>query len=223
MGLRIVCLSDTHDRHDQIAVPDGDVLLHAGDFTKRGRAEEVERFAAFLRALPHRHKVIVPGNHDFLCEREPARARELLADVHYLCDEGVTLDGLRVWGSPWQPWFHDWAFNLPRGDALAAKWALAPEDVDVLVTHTPPHGVLDRCWDGREVGCEALLAALPRIRPRLHVFGHIHEAAGVALRGPTLHVNAASCDLSYRPTQPAVVVEWDGAQMRHVAGGVGTG
>lgn len=213
MGPRLVLISDTHGMHASIDVPEGDVLVHAGDFSARGREREVADFGAWLAAQPHAHKIVVAGNHDFLFEREPERARELLGDVHYLLDSGVEAAGLSFWGSPWQPWFHEWAFNLRRGPALEEVWARAPSGVDVLVTHTPPLGVLDRTNDGRRVGCEALREALPRIAPRLHVFGHIHEAAGTHA-GPPLSVNACSCDLSYRVVRPALVVDWTDAGPR---------
>jgi predicted phosphodiesterase len=199
-----------------VAVPEGDVLLHAGDFTRRGTEEEVRAFGGFLARLAHREKVVVAGNHDFLFESEPERARGLLGEVTYLQDAGVTLAGIRVWGSPWQPWFHDWAFNLPRGAALAEKWALVPEGVDVLVTHGPPLGVMDRVWDGRRVGCEELARAITRIRPRVHLFGHIHEGYGVRQEGGVLSINASSCNLLYRPVNPAVVIDWDGEAWRLV-------
>jgi predicted phosphodiesterase len=209
-GLRLVCLSDTHNRHDHLRVPDGDVLLHAGDFTGRGTPREIAAFGAFLARLPHRSKVVIAGNHDFLFQDESERARELLGDVTYLEDSPAEVAGLRVWGSPWQPWFHDWAFNLPRGAALAEKWALVPAAVDVLVTHGPPHGILDRTSDGRRVGCEELAAARARIRPRLHLFGHIHEAYGTHRADGILSVNACNCDLGYRPVNPPVVLDWGG-------------
>jgi len=215
-NLRIVLSSDTHGRHGDLVVPDGDVFVHAGDFTKRGRLEEVHEFAAWLEALPHRHKIVVAGNHDFLFERDPPRARALLACATYLEHEGTVVDGLTVFGSPWQPWFHDWAFNLRRGAALAQMWATVPSGVDLLVTHSPPRGVLDRTWGGEDVGCDDLLAALPRIAPRLHVFGHIHEAYGTSSAGGRLSVNASNCDLRYRAVHPPVVVDWDGATMRVV-------
>ncbi len=215
-GLRIVCLSDTHGRHDELEVPAGDVLVHAGDFTMRGRGPEVRSFGEFLARQPHRHKVVVAGNHDFLFEDEPEHARALLGDVTYLCDSGVTVEGLSLWGSPWQPRFHDWAFNLDPGPALAAKWARVPSGVDVLVTHTPPFGVLDVTSRGPAVGCEDLGRELARIGPKLHVFGHIHEARGVVRRGETLHVNACNCNLQYRPAHAPIVVEWDGDGARPV-------
>jgi predicted phosphohydrolase len=172
-----------------------------------GRPEEIARFDAWLAGLPHRHKVVIAGNHDFLFEGEPERARRLLPSAIYLRDEGVELDGFRFWGSPWQPWFHDWAFNLPRGPALAAKWALIPARTDVLLTHGPPHGILDRTVAGEPVGCEELTLALARVRPRLHVFGHIHEAYGRLERDGTLFVNASNLDVHYRPVQAPVVIE----------------
>lgn len=207
--MRIVCLSDTHGLHDRVDVPDGDVLLHAGDLSGRGTEAEIERFARWLEGLPHARKVIIAGNHDFLFESDPARGRELLGDVDYLDTEGVRIEGVHVWGSPWQPWFFDWAFNLERGPVLAAHWAKAPDDVDILLTHTPPAGCLDLTDRGEAVGCADLAAALPRIAPALHVFGHIHEAAGVEERpGGGLAVNASICDLRYRPVHPPVVIDW---------------
>lgn len=217
--MRIVCLSDTHTLHDAVHVPEGDVLVHAGDFSSRGNKKEIEAFAKWFRGHAHPHKVIVAGNHDFLCERDPARAREILGDVTYLDTEGAEIEGLRFWGSPWQPWFFDWAFNLARGPELAQHWALAPSDVDVLVTHSPPMGCLDLTVGGEHVGCADLAAALPRIRPKLHVFGHIHEAAGTVVHdGGSITVNASNCDVRYRPVNPAVCIDWDAGGPRPVDG-----
>jgi len=209
--MRIVCVSDTHNLAEEVSVPDGDLLLHAGDLTQRGRPAGVERAARWLATLPHPHKVVVAGNHDFLFQDDPARARALLEAVPglvYLEDAESTVAGLRIWGTPWQPWFYDWAFNLPRGgEELARVWARVPAGVDVLLSHSPAHGILDRTERGEPVGCERLRAELPRIRPRLHVFGHIHEAYGELVEGDTRHVNASTCDLRYRPVQAPVVVE----------------
>ncbi len=205
--MRLVLLSDTHSLHDAVQVPDGDVLVHAGDCSGRGRPDEIEAFGHWFRALPHPHKVFVAGNHDFLFQDDPQRARALLGDVHYLQDFGLELDGLSIWGSPWQPWFHDWAFNLPRGEPLAERWRQAPTGVDLLVTHGPPRGILDRIATGEDVGCEALLAELERIRPAVHMFGHIHEARGTQQGDPTLFVNASICNLQYRPIHPPIVLD----------------
>ncbi len=207
VAMRIVCLSDTHDLHDHVRVPDGDLLLHAGDATMRGSLAQIEAFDQWLGRLPHTHKVVIAGNHDFAFERTPARARAAIRNAIYLQDEEVAVDGLRIWGSPWQPWFHDWAFNLPRGPELAAKWALMPAGIDVLVTHGPPFDVLDTTSRGERVGCADLLAAVQRLAPRLHVFGHIHEGYGTAVRGGTRFVNASICTERYNPVQPPIVVD----------------
>lgn len=214
--MRIVCLSDTHKLHDHVQVPGGDLLLHGGDFTGRGNRAEVQAFGEWLTELPHPHKVVIAGNHDFLFERKPAQARALLGDATYLQDSGVRVAGLEVWGSPWQPWFHDWAFNLRRGAALAEKWALIPASTDVLLTHGPPHGVLDTTFQGEQVGCEALTRALERVQPRLHVFGHIHEQRGAVESPGRLTLNACICSLAYRTEHAPFVVDWNGEHMRLV-------
>jgi hypothetical protein len=157
--------------------------------------------------LPHRHKVVIAGNHDGCLEADPSLAEELFAGCHYLFDSGATIAGLSMWGAPWQPWFLDWAFNLPRGEPLREKWSHIPDGLDVLLTHGPPFGVLDTTVRGDRVGCEELLVAVDRARPRIHVFGHIHEGYGVERRGATLHVNASTCTVGYEPTNAAIVID----------------
>ncbi|HXI19444.1 MAG TPA: metallophosphatase domain-containing protein [Gemmatimonadales bacterium] len=210
--MRLVLISDTHGLHRQMpALPAGDLLVHAGDLTAAGTLEQVAEFCSWFGGLPHSHKVVIAGNHDFAFERDATRAEALIPDgVTYLRDAGVTIEGLRMWGSPWQPWFQDWAFNLRRGPELAAKWAQIPEDVQVLVTHGPPYGVLDRTLGPppRRVGCEALAARLPALtRLRLHLFGHIHEAYGRVERDGRTSVNASICDVAYAPVNLPVVID----------------
>jgi Icc-related predicted phosphoesterase len=190
--ITVVALSDTHGYHRDLEVPDGDLLIHAGDLTLSGRLEEVAVFNTFLSGLPHPHKVVIAGNHDWCFEREPERARALLTAATYLEDEAVRVAGLKIYGSPWQPWFLDWAFNLPRGRRIAARWALIPDDTDVLVTHGPPHGIGDETYAGHSVGCEDLLDRVRQVRPHLHVFGHIHEGRGTWRREGTVFVNAST-------------------------------
>lgn len=203
---RLVCVSDTHGRKP--AIPDGDVLVHAGDSTMLGTSSEVRSFARWLATLPHR-KVIIAGNHDWLFQREPQLARRILEDAGatYLCDQAATVAGLKFYGAPWQPEFCHWAFNLPRGNALAEKWAAIPEGLDVLVTHGPPASVLDRCPDGQRVGCGELRVRLERVKPRLHVFGHIHDSYGRLDVDGTTFVNAAICDERYSPVNAPVVID----------------
>ena len=204
--MRIVCISDTHSRQSQLSVPDGDVLVHAGDFTTRGGRKEIEAFDAWLGTLPHAHKVVVAGNHDFAFERDP-EARTWIRNAVYLQDEEVTLVGLRFYGSPWQPRFYDWVFNLDRGEPLRTVWEKIPTGLDVLITHGPPRGILDRTANGDDAGCDDLLDRVELVRPRVHVFGHIHEGYGVVTRGATRFVNACSCDVDYHAVQAPIVVD----------------
>lgn len=204
--MRLVCISDTHNLHERVVVPDGDVLVHAGDATRRGKERELRAFDAWLGTLPHRHKIVVAGNHDFAFQQVPGAAG-WLTNAHYLQDRAVVLDGVRFYGSPWQPWFHDWAFNLPRGAPLDEVWARIPTGTDVLVTHSPPHGTLDTTVHGETVGCEALAAHVARLRPRVHVFGHIHEGYGQLERDGTRFVNASTCDVRYQPVHAPIVVD----------------
>jgi predicted phosphodiesterase len=204
--MRIVCISDTHAQHQGLALPSGDVLVHAGDITRHGALEDdVESFDRWLGTLDHlyRFKIVIAGNHDFCFQNQPVEARARITNAIYLEDSGCERAGLRFYGSPWQPWFGGWAFNLPRGEALAAKWALIPNDVDVLITHGPPEGILDVTKRGDVVGCHDLRERVREIKPRLHVFGHIHEAAGQFKSEDTLFVNASMATR----TGPGVVVE----------------
>jgi predicted phosphodiesterase len=208
---RLVLASDTHNKHAALDVPAGDIFIHAGDFTMDGNLRDVAAFGEWVRSLPHAHKIVIAGNHDLTFERDPKRARRALGDgLTYLQDSGASVAGLAVWGSPWQPWFYDWAFNLRRGPELEAKWALIPEGTDVLITHGPPMNVLDyvpRGAKGAHVGCEMLSERVRELAPAVHVFGHIHEGSGVERLDGTTYVNASICDAAYRAVNPVRVVD----------------
>ena len=199
--MRLVCLADTHlYEHELPPLPYGDALVHAGDLLRRGTLDELARAAAWLKEQPHRHKIVVAGNHDRCFQQTPAEARALLGDdVVYLRDEAATIDGVRFWGSPWQPEFGGWAFNLPRGAALVERWAQIPAGVDVLITHGPPRGFGDGTRSGR-AGCEALLEALARVRPALHLFGHIHEGGGLWRHDEMVLANVTTWECERGPT-----------------------
>jgi predicted phosphohydrolase len=205
--VKIVATSDTHSRHDALNVPDGDVFVHAGDFSGYGSLKELSDFNAWLGSLPHCHKLIIAGNHDWCFETMAGVARSVVTNAHYLQDEGVEIDGVQFYGSPWQPWFLDWAFNLPRGEPLREKWSLIPESCDVLITHGPPHGIGDLTVRGENVGCRELLKALERVRPKVHIFGHIHEGAGVVEGDHTTFANVSFLDVTYKPKQDCTVLE----------------
>jgi len=206
----IVVVADTHMFHDELVVPPGDVLVHAGDLTRGGTIAELRLAVDWLESLPHRHKVFVAGNHELCLERDPERAWPLLERLTVLHDSGAEIEGLRFWGSPWQPAFRGWAFNLPRGPALAAKWALVPPETEVLVTHGPPRGMGDRVRDAGPEGCDDLLARVREVQPLVHLFGHIHEDRGAWQDGRTWVVNATTNECS----APATVLRIDRATGR---------
>jgi predicted phosphodiesterase len=213
--MRIVVLSDTHLRHSELHIPEGDVLVHAGDATMMGTFAEVIKFNEWLGSLPHPVKLFCAGNHDWLFAQDRAFAMSLLTNARYIEDELVDVDGLRLYGSPWQPQFHGWAFNLERGRPLREKWDLIPDDIDILVTHGPPYGILDPGFeegaDGMfrriHAGDKELLTAVRRIRPRYHLFGHLHEGHGVLEKDGTTFVNAANCNDSYRLVYQPIVLD----------------
>lgn len=220
--MRIVFTSDCHGKLTKIpALPDGDVFVMAGDilpnFTRAPHMDAIRQEHAlreldsFFEKLPYKHVLLVAGNHDWIFEKNRG-ARKSLKKIKYLEDEAIIIDGIKFYGSPWQPEFCDWAFNLERkGKALRAAWDKIPEDVDVLITHGPPWGHLDQIVptdgttvtkmgrDSEHLGCELLADRVEKIKPRIHVFGHIHGSFGQKKVGDTLFVNAALCDEAYQP------------------------
>lgn len=204
--MRLVFVSDTHLQH-AFDVPDGDVLIHCGDGTMRGSAGEIQLWNEWFKKQPHTYKIAIAGNHDIGFEEAPEAAQRLLNEPIYLQDSSIKIEGVNFYGSPWQPEFFDWAFNLPRGHALEQKWDLIPGDVDVLITHGPPHGILDVNLHGEHCGDEQLLEAVERIKPKIHAFGHIHYSAGSLEQNGTLFVNASICTDRYDPWQAPIVVD----------------
>lgn len=206
--MRIVALSDTHGKQEQLQVPDGDLLIFAGDCSSRGEEWEVAAFLKWFAGQPHRHKVMIAGNHDFLFEEDAIRSRELIPEgIIYLNDSGVTIEGVSIWGSPITPRFFDWAFNRDRGQQIEKYWQQIPNGTDILITHGPPVGILDRTTRGDTTGCEDLMHHVERVRPKLHVFGHIHEGYGMVEKNGTRFVNACNLDERYRMRNLAVLID----------------
>jgi Icc-related predicted phosphoesterase len=188
--MRIVLISDTHVLHRQLEVPGGDLLIHAGDFTFYSKPPSiVSDFNAWLGSLPHRHKVVIPGNHEFILE-EP-RNRGAITNAILLVDSGVEIEGLKIWGSPVTP-LYGGAFGKSRPEDREKHWAQIPEDTDILITHGPPFAILDHGLSSeRREGCPQLLEAVFQANPRLHVFGHIHAGYGTLRTSDTVFVNAS--------------------------------
>ena len=219
MKTRIVFISDTHMKHKQIEklIPECDLVVHTGDMTGRGSVGELLSVNDFFRRLKDagicQEVVAIAGNHDFGLQNNAAVARPILSDCVYLQDEEFSFRGLRIYGSPWQPEFFDWAFNLPRGKALKEKWDKIPDGVDIIMTHGPPQGVRDVCLDrydpGKKVnvGCSDLAKAIKRIKPQVHVFGHIHDGYGVSDIDGVKYINASNLDEQYQAVNEPILVE----------------
>jgi len=228
---RFVCFSDTHGLHDQIPKrhrPQADVLLHGGDFTNTGEADQVKSFASWLRSYPAKHKVVIAGNHDitfqpdyyrrawrrfhrtpFNCTQARAALLNDPSTCDYLEDKATEVMGYRIYGSPWQPKFGDWAFNLERGAACRAVWNRIPQNIDILITHTPPYGIGDLCKSGLYAGCQDLLDAIRNsaVPPTVSVFGHVHEGYGITNDSNTLFLNPSTCTVNYAPSNPPLVFD----------------
>jgi Icc-related predicted phosphoesterase len=192
-----------------LSVPDGDVLVHAGDFMAFGDTpREIVDFTYWLGKQRHRYKIVIAGNHDLIFELHPGAARELLGNAIYLENSATEFEGLKIWGSPVQPEFNNWAFNVARGAAIRRYWKMIPANTAVLVTHGPPFGVLDKAHpSSAHLGCEELAKAVEQIKPRLHVFGHIHGGHGLSSGNDTLFVNASVVNEAYRLVHEPQVVE----------------
>jgi len=215
--IKIVCISDTHCQHKALNMPEGDVLVHAGDWTHRGEEHHTIDFLQWLNRQNYAHKVFIAGNHDFYPERHPTEFRALVAlhapTVIYLEDETVTIEGLKFHGSPVSPWFCDWAFNRGRGTDIQHHWDLIPSDVDVLITHGPILGYGDKLSaygsePGKNIGCADLLNTIDSrlTNLKLHVSGHIHEGAGTYQHGNIIAVNASVLNEQYRMRNQPVVI-----------------
>ncbi len=183
--MKITCISDTHNQHNNIPskyLTGGDCIIHSGDMTGRGTRTEVEAFLVWYNELPYTNKILIAGNHDFFFEQAPEYEIEAVLakypNIIYLNDSGVEIDGLKIWGSPVQPWFYNWAFNK-KGTDICKHWDMIPLDTDILITHGPAKGYLDLTLHGDVTGCPYLLEKISEIKNlKLFVHGHIHEAYG---------------------------------------------
>jgi Icc-related predicted phosphoesterase len=201
MKKRLTFISDTHTKHEKLNgfLPGGDILLCAGDISSRGYKTELENFFKWFDGIDnYDHKIFIAGNHDFGFQDE------------YLGIQDGDEPELKIWGSPWQPEFHNWAFNLPRGEKIKEKWDLIPNDVDILITHGPPFSKLDYVpYNNINVGCEELLLKVQEIKPKIHLFGHIHSGRNVVFSDGTLYVNAAILNDRYEFINKPITIDFD--------------
>ena len=214
---KIVFISDTHNKHKHLTskgmgniLGSGDYLIHAGDCTSMGSKNEITQFLEWFSNTDFKHKIFIAGNHDFGFEQQTDIDQEYKdMGVIYLFDNEVTIDGIKFYGSPWQPEFHNWAFNLSRGEELAEKWEQIPNDVDILITHGPAYGILDYAPIGGHVGCEELYRKIVEVKPKIHVCGHIHDGYGQKNMGGIEFLNASVLNDRYEHAHKPIVVEYD--------------
>jgi Icc-related predicted phosphoesterase len=206
--VRLVLLSDTHGQHRNLQVPDGDILFHAGDATFFSRSRDsVLDFNRCLLRLPHKRKILIAGNHDF--KFADPKWRGLITGATLLMNEATEAEGLTVWGSPLTPENFE-SFGATNEADCGRIFSQMPAGTDIVITHGPPFGILDLAGSGRvHQGCGHLLSAIRRVRPALHVFGHIHESYGVAVVDGTMFVNAALAGPGYRLVRQPIIVEYD--------------
>ena len=233
--MRIVATSDVHGNFPTMKIPDGDVLIIAGDilsdfadghstttrfgnfFSMRSQLEELEHLNNHLSILPHKLKILIGGNHDFAMQKEEAATRKIITNGVYLRDEMYEFQGVKFYGHPWIPTLERWAF-FADPVSMREKCDAIP-DCDVLITHGGPWGILDvvpgaRDWVGDKLvdsgghcGCKSLARRTYKMRPKVHIFGHIHESYGQRESNGTRHFNVAHCDRSYDPVNPPAVID----------------
>lgn len=201
--MRVVVLSDTHGQHTKLNLPEGDLIVHSGDFSNTGSYKDHYTFIQWFGNLPYKHKILVPGNHDIYSQQQPILIKELCTEnnVHFLVDNMIEIEGKLIYGSPWTPRYGRWSWMKERGESIAKVWENIPNDLDLLITHGPPHGILDSNIFTRFIcGCEELLKAIQDKKPYKHVFGHIHAHGGKNVFEHSTHFyNAAICDEDYKP------------------------
>jgi predicted MPP superfamily phosphohydrolase len=221
--MRITFISDTHSKHNQITndLPGGDLLLHAGDMSSRGHDHEIINFLNWFSKLDnYKNKVFIAGNHDWAFQDKPEWCKEIIElyddKLNYLQDDLLVIGedyntSIKIYGSPWQPEFFNWAFNLPRrGIELAEKWNQIPENTDILITHGPAWGYVDKVIGGTEnLGCELLVQRIKEIKPKIHLCGHIHSGHGYIFNGTTHFINGSVLSERYEYYNKPLTADWN--------------
>lgn len=220
--MKITFISDTHTKHKQLDsyLPGGDILIHAGDFMNSGYDEyEVREFLDWFDNIKeYSTKTFIAGNHDRYFQNHPDEVKILLNNhpaLIYLQDSSFSIyksgETINIWGSPWQPYFHNWAFNLPRnGVELEKKWQMIPTNVDILITHGPAWGYVDQVKGQTEhLGCELLAKAIKDKKPKIHICGHVHSGYGYVFDGHTHHFNVSVLNERYNFENSPLNIDWN--------------
>lgn len=220
--MKITLISDTHNKHKQVTedLTSGDLVLHAGDVSSMGYQHELRGFFEWYDGIRgYDKKIFIAGNHDWGFQTNPNDAQLLLKDypsINYLQDEAYDLYNIdtdkkvTIYGSPWQPTFCDWAFNADRGKEIKQHWDKIPMDTNILITHGPAFGFLDQVYGrGDHLGCEELTNAIVRVKPKIHICGHIHSGNGYVKHNDTHFFNAAVLNESYLYAYKPFSFDWN--------------
>ncbi|MCK4814440.1 metallophosphatase domain-containing protein [bacterium] len=208
--MKLLLLSDTHGQNDVLkTLPATDVLIHCGDSTQYGSTDNLREFAEIFGDCNATFKLVIAGNHDACFQKHPFESKDILLanGILYLEDEGVKINGIKFWGIPWTPPFLDWYF-MANEEKRIEKWGQVPDDVDVLMSHGPPYGVLDQLIKGgKRVGSVEHRNKVFSIQPTLNVFGHIHEQYGWKRYVDIDFINCSLLNFHYEMVNQPVVYE----------------
>ena len=171
---KIVCFSDTHGQHNMVKIPECDILIFAGDYSGMSDLYNTMSFAAWMAKQPAKHKILVPGNHDYYVKVAD------WGDTYVLINNTVTLEGITFLGSPYTPEFNGWNYMMSAKE-LEALYSKMVNPVDFLITHGPPYKILDK-YKNEHIGCVFLKEYVERMKPKYHVFGHNHEQGQYATK-----------------------------------------
>lgn len=239
--MKIVVISDTHEKHRKLEIPECDVLIHAGDVTTDfgkiavNKKETFQDFIEWFDNQPAKHKLFIAGNHDFCLYYEEYKIRRdferMIPDsITYLRDREKIIDGVKFWGTPWQPNYCSYAFNITEDEKRAEFINQIPLDTNVLITHAPPYGILDKIWTPpeeewerpkkRNVGCKAIKSRISELKDlKLHVFGHIHQTSGLTKKSGIMYANAAMCGkIPYDIVHDPILFSFDGKEVNYLKG-----
>ena len=206
--MKLICISDTHGRHEEVELSSADMIIHAGDMSEKGTKDQIIDFMKWFSSLNYQYKVLIAGNHDFFLEQATSKEiKKLIPEgVIYLNDSGVEIEGLKIWGSPVQPWFHNWAFNRSE-KSICKHWNEIPDDTDILITHVPPQHILDQNRRAESCGCPHLTERVKEVKPQYHIFGHIHESYGMIENNGTTYVNSSNLDFLYEYANQPIIID----------------
>lgn len=213
--MKITVISDTHGKHKELKMPGGDLLIHSGDFTSMGYEHEISSFCRWFSKQKYTHKIFIAGNHELGLENNKEKCLEIIKfykNITYLESNLCCIDTIKIFGTPWQLRFANWAFNLKEGTELQEKLNEIPLDTDILITHNPPLAILDTAGPPINqplLGCPQLLAKVTEVQPKIHIFGHIHGGFGYTFIEGTHFINASMLNEYYNVVQSPITFEWD--------------